>query len=114
LKLSIDLAGFEFVEDPGAAYKVLKKQGNTNATEALKMIISRAAEVSEDADLQKLGERDSFDSLVQRNLDSPKLATALRDKTVQDEFDKLNDEAALRTKGSTETVEVVACCCSFW
>jgi len=140
LKLSSDYSGYEFVQDPVHASKVLKKDGN-DAAIALAMIMSAASQEingpsapsqddnamkDPDAKAKEYADKNSMldDELDDDDENQPNDGTvrtigATDNKKSGDEKSFRKEEAEInihiKTSGDTADDMVgVGCCCSFW
>jgi hypothetical protein len=138
LKLSSNYSGYEFVQDPVHASKVLKKDGN-DAAIALAMIMSAASQEingpsapSQDDNAMKDPDAKAKDyagknSMLDDELDDDdenqpndgnvRTIGATEEKKSGDEKSFIKEEAKIQIKTSSDTaddVTGVSCCCSFW
>jgi 8-oxo-dGTP pyrophosphatase MutT (NUDIX family) len=137
LRLRDTLDGFTFVLDPSDAAKILKENGNSEATSALRMIMKEASEgIRANNDNQnnvngpdaKATEYSVADSAPDDEKDEAGVTTNTSNnnliRTVGDKipapnsgYGTFHDEAGLNHKCSadtTENVDGVKCCCGWW
>lgn len=108
LKLSSDVVGFEFVDKPLTAVKILNEKGDDNAAEALSMMVSHQGSRETNVD--------NFYSLSQKQLvDLEKPAAISREeKPKQHEEPTQPKESvlAVELKPEAQLHTAEACCCT--